>query len=268
MELPVRIAGLDLLVACSDPAVVASLERTFAPFAVTDAVEPMRVELQSTGPAPAPSPSGQRALPRVARTAHGLNVRGEDFSADVEPSLRRARIRGPAERFGLDTVLKLLVADSVQRRGGLVIHGVAVATGEKRAALFTGPSGAGKSTLGAWASSDGLSVLADELVVVAPEEGGFVAEGTPWNVGRPLRARLGLVGVLGFSGSSSHALEEFPPADVLRTLISNVMLVEDTADERAEAFRRCAALLGSVRTGRLVFARTSGVGEALAEALR
>ncbi|MDQ3648509.1 MAG: lasso peptide biosynthesis B2 protein [Actinomycetota bacterium] len=59
-------------------------------------------------------------------------------------------------------------------RGRVVLHASAVAL-EKAAVGFVGRSGAGKSTLAGWLAGRGDALVAEDLLVLEPRDGGFVA---------------------------------------------------------------------------------------------
>ncbi len=258
------------------PSVVSALDAAWAAFACdgsgTRQADGWRVEVTARGLAG--EPARQRTLPVL--TPHpqgGWAIRDEDFTARVHTD-GRVLIEGPDARHPADFVIRTLVAQSVVKAGGLVVHGVALATSQDSAlksgaaALFTGESGAGKSTLGRCGVEGGLRRLADELVVLrpAPEAGShFFAHGTPWNVGTKEAAPLRLCGVL--AHDPSDWLETALRSDILRVLISNVLVPEPSAQSRAQVLRNAAALLGGTRTARLHFAPSPAVARVLQEAL-
>lgn len=204
-------------------------------------------------------------LPQVAATpGGGLRLEGAGYEATVMPGRERAQVRGFDEAQPVESLVKILLAEHLLVRRGLLVHGVAVASGSS-ALLFTGQSGAGKSTLGALCAGAGLSVLADELVAVFPEEGSYSCEGTPWNVGRPGAARLAGVGLLAWAEDAR--VEAAEPAAVLRVLLSNCVMADPSPEGRARMFEAGTALLGKVRSVRLHFARDERVAQALVAAL-
>src|SRR5262249_26082811 len=136
----------------------------------------------------------------------------------------------------LETVLKVLLADSVMTRGGLLLHSVGL--GRTNAAVLVGPSGAGKSTLGGFAASVGLVRLADELVAVLPTDRGYIVEGTPWNIGTPTSRPLAWLGTQSFS--PDNLLEPGSASDVLRVMVSNMLVANPSAEGRHAAFQNAS----------------------------
>ncbi len=251
------IAGWTVALDVADAALRGLLDRTFAPFR-TEAAPVARVEVVPP-PTPRPAPA-VRQLPEARPGPEGaLLLEDEDYSARVSEEARRATVRGSGS-FAVETVLKVMLAAELARRGGLLVHGVAVEH-LGRAALWVGHSGAGKSTLGALWRDAGGTVLADELVAVWPEGQGWRAAGTPWNTGRPGEAALRAVGTLGWAEGSRW--EAQPAGEVARVLLLNTLLPEASARGRAGLMASAGRLLASVDTARLVFARDASVARVL-----
>ena len=227
------------------------LEADWKGFAVCVEPAPTRLTLEWTAPLTRPS-DWQPILPAILQQADGsVILEGDGFRAQISADRRQGTVRQPPERFPIEAVVRVLLADSLLRRGGLLIHGVALAH-HGQAALFTGFSGAGKSTLAQWGVQGGLSLLADELVAVLPDGDRFVVHGTPWNQGRPECATLAQIGIL--SHASQARLSPVEPAAVLRVLLSNLLEPAETVDVRARLFRIASRLLSQVPTRRLAFA--------------
>lgn len=257
--LTLSLAGWTVALECEEAALEESLARAFAAFRSSEEV-PARTRLRVVRPRVAVPPPLTRALPEPrALPGGGLRVEGEDYVAEVEPEARSATVTGEG-RFPVETVLKVLLAGELARRGGLLVHGVGVEY-QGRAALWVGHSGAGKSTLGAlWARAGG-TLLADELVAVWPEPGGYRAAGTPWNTGTPREATLCAVGTLGWDVDSRK--EHQSAGDVARVLLLNALLPEASASGRSFLLGAASRLLARVETARLVFARDASAAAVL-----
>ena len=296
----VRIAGWTVAVEVADADLRGSLRRLFSRFLAppsADAGEVARLEVltpEEVRPEPA-----TRALPLIRHTPEGvLRLEGEDYAATLSVDGLRAKVVGQG-RFPVETVLKVMLAGALARRGGLLVHGVAVAH-QRRAALFVGHSGAGKSTLGAlWAEAGG-AVLSDELVAVWPEPvvGGSAsaaaapgldapsipgtlggpqsvtgstsapvwrAAGTPWNVGLPAEAVLKAVGTLAWDAGTRW--EAQAAGSVGRMLMLNALLPESTTAGRSGLLAAAGRLLSEVAPVRLVFARDASAAVVVRDAL-
>lgn len=175
----------------------------------------------------------------------GAIITGAGFEARVVGN--SAEVTGADERFGVESVLKVLLARRLLQRGALLVHGVALSDGAACAVLL-GESGAGKSTLGALGAAAGLQRLADELVVLDADGR---AHGTPWNVGLNAHARVALLGTLGWADRCR--LEPIPAAEFLPLLLSNTLLPDETPAVRAEVFQRAAGLLAARSPERFYF---------------
>jgi hypothetical protein len=173
--------------------------------------------------------------------------------------------RGPLERFPIEATLRVLLGDAIVSRGGVLLHGVAVAW-QGQAALFTGDSGAGKSTLGQLCLQSGLTLISDELVGILPTETGYRVEGTPWNVGSAGSAELRLMGVLRHAPHA--ALNPTETGALARMLFRNMLVPNPSPAGRAEVFRIASRVVSKVsRTAELSFALNPSVGEVLRAAL-
>jgi hypothetical protein len=76
---------------------------------------------------------------------------------------------------------RILLADLVARREGMMLHACAVAR-DGQGHVFVGQSGSGKTTLaGLWAEVERATVLSDECVVLRPHGPKFWVYGTPWS---------------------------------------------------------------------------------------
>ncbi|QRK06504.1 hypothetical protein JQX13_41485 [Archangium violaceum] len=255
------LAGWTVALESEEPALEEALARAFPAF-LTSA--PARAHVRVLRPSVSGATPGVRSLPEPRPApGGGLRVDGEDYVADIAPEGRSATVTGEG-RFPVDTVLKVMLAGELARRGGLLVHGVAVEH-QGRAALWTGHSGAGKSTLGAlWARAGG-TVLTDELVAVWPEADGWRAAGTPWNVGVPQEASLRVVGTLGWDAASRW--EAQGAGEVARVLLLNALLPEAFAAGRRYLLSAASRLLASVETARLVFARDASAVNVVRAAL-
>ena len=151
------VAGWTVSLEVEDVALEEMLLRAFSAFRSS---EPPQAHVRVVRPAVSRPPSTVRSLPEPRPVpGGGLRVEGEDYVAELAPEGRSATVTGEGG-FPVETVLKVMLAGALARRGGLLVHGVAVEH-LGRAALWTGHSGAGKSTLaGLWAKAGG-AVLTD-----------------------------------------------------------------------------------------------------------
>lgn len=127
------------------------------------------------------------------------------MSLTVAPSFERAelvrrQVDGESSILVGYPVDEYLVARSLARKGGVILHASSVAT-DAGALLFLGHSGAGKSTMAELASACAAEVLSDDRTIVTVEHGVATAWGSPWHgscsksspVGAPIAAIFLLV---------------------------------------------------------------------------
>ncbi len=135
----------------------------------------------------------RQSFSRVTPTSFRLN-REEHLAGALSLADRSGQVSLAANRFAVDSLLRLLLNLELPRVGGSLIHAAGVVWGDQ-ALVFPGVSGAGKSTLAA--NVGGEPLLTDEMVAVRPVDGAWRAFGTPFHgdleitpqaVDRPLRA--------------------------------------------------------------------------------
>lgn len=242
----------------------AAISQSWRAFARPDAAPALMLEVELTPPVARPA-DWQPLLPAIRSEPDGaLLLEGDGFQSRIAADRRSGWVRGPPEPFPVEAVVRVLLGEWLLRRGGLLVHAVALAH-HRRAALFTGFSGAGKSTLGCWGSAGGLTLLSDELVAVLPEGEGFAAHGTPWNTGQPGQASLKQLGLL--AHAKTPELSPLPASEVLRVLLSNVLEPADSVPVRSALFQIASRLLTVVPAVRLAFAPEPGVARVIAQAL-
>jgi len=260
-----RVGGMTVEVSGQGQGVEA-LEKAWKKFLVESPADAqVKVEVD-----PSRQPAARHVLLPELRAGEGgaLLVSSPSFQAEIDAGRKSACVRGAGDRFGVESTLKALLAARLAAKGGMLIHGVALAR-DGVAALFTGASGAGKSTLGRLGEKAGFTLLADELVAVWAEGQADRAAGTPWNAGSPEEAALRGVGTLARAEEDEAPhLTRQPPSDVLRTLISNVLLPEPSADGRQALFQAEARMLSVVKTWTLWFGKESDVADVLKWALQ
>jgi hypothetical protein len=257
------IAGFRFEIACEGQS-LSSIADDWRDFATQDLPD-TRIELV-LGPGISRPPDWRPLLPEVKQRPEGsLSIAGDGFQADVRADRRFARVTQPPERFPLEAVVRILLADSLLAREGLLLHSVGIAVPTHRSSVFVGESGAGKTTLGALCRDAGLVCLSDELVAVVPGLDHHVAFGTPWNIGGAKWAELTMIGALAHAATAS--VDDHRPGELLRTLLPNTVMPDPSPSGRARIFRCACNLLGNVRSVRLEFAKDPAVASVLERAL-
>ena len=233
----VRIGPLIARVSGSEPAVHAVRRRHSGFGAVRTARCDVELQLLSDE-IEGPPLSGE--MPRQKRARNGeLLLESTTYRARISPDGKRVTLEGPGWGEGLAAALQQAAARRLVPRKGLLLHAALLRWG-RGVALFTGPSGAGKSTVAHHAQD---LALCDELAVVLPEGGRWVAHATPYNQGRRGRGRIGALFLLG-RGKGCRT-EGLAAPRALRELLQQVVLA-DPADQGGAALATAAALLEQV----------------------
>lgn len=189
---------------------------------------------------------GGRVPPGRAFVASGgrWGLAGDPGAAWLDVGSRTGAAQRDAECLLLDALLRAAVARSALDAGGLLLHASAVVV-DGRAHVFPAPSGSGKSTLAAGASHP----LSDEVTVLLPGPGGFVAHATPWWTSRGGAAPVACVYELAWDGEEVTPL----PRSALRRLVTNLALPLDGPEEQRAALSVAAQIARSVPCARLAF---------------
>lgn len=253
MILPLQIAGvrLDLALESADLAALARL----VPFAGASGPPVWRVEL-APGPAPTVLSMGRWVVERGGRWV----IPGAEDCGWLDPAAFAGSARADPGLLVLDTLLRAAVASTALKKGGLLLHGVAVLV-DGRAYVCPARSGSGKSTLASLARHP----LSDEVSALLPiPGGGFAAHATPWWTSRGGSAPLSAVCALSWEGEGLSP----EPGTALRQLVANLVLPLDSAPNRARALEVAAAVARGVPYARLAFRPDSDVDELLRHPLR
>src|SRR5260370_33140654 len=150
------IAGFRFDIAGEDKS-LSSLADDWRAFAAQDLPDP-RIEVVLT-PGVSRPPDWRPLLPEVKQLPEGsLSIAGDGFQAEVRADRRFARVTQPPERFPLEAVVRILLADSLLAREGLLLHSVGIASAN-RSGVFVGGSGARQTTLRALCRQAGLVCL-------------------------------------------------------------------------------------------------------------
>ncbi|RKH93000.1 hypothetical protein D7Y13_35020, partial [Corallococcus praedator] len=126
--LRVTLAGWTVALEVEDGALAATLGRVFSAFLAPAAGTSSDARLVLRAPSSSRPPPAVRELPWLEPGASGtLRVEGEDYAAVLSGDRTHADVTG-AGRFPVETVLKVMLASALAKRGGLLIHGVGPAS--------------------------------------------------------------------------------------------------------------------------------------------
>jgi hypothetical protein len=169
----------------------------------------------------------------------------------------------PDDMWAAESVLRLAWQIVTHRQGGVLMHGCALAFGD-RAVAAIGRSGAGKSTLSSLCSRS-ATVLTDEISQLFPD--GRV-HGTPFrsnveNVGSPRGATLASLLVL--EKGLREAIEPVEATQAVPELVGQLYRVATDEVPQSELLRRVLALVDRVGVHRLTFRKDAAVAPFLRE---
>jgi hypothetical protein len=185
-----------------------------------------------------------------------------DFHAELDPALRRGRIRQSASPYAIDAALRIVHSLLLARQGGLLVH-AASAVRKGRAFLFAGVSGAGKTTISRLAPPD-ATLLTDEISYLRPEGGGFTAYGTPFagelaEPGENVRAPLAVLYLL--TQGPENRIDPVGEADATRAVLESILFFAHDRDLVGQVFQSACELVRRVPVRRLTFVPDSRIWE-------
>jgi hypothetical protein len=185
-----------------------------------------------------------------------------DFHAELDPGLRRGRIRQTANPYAIDAAFRILHSLLLAKQGGLLVH-AASAVRNGRAFLFVGASGAGKTTISRLAPPD-ATLLTDEISYVRRQGDGYIAYGTPFagELARPgenVRAPLAALYLL--AQGPENKIEPVGEADATRAVLESVLFFAHDSELVGHVFDSVCELVRRIPVQRLTFVPDSSVWE-------
>jgi hypothetical protein len=156
----------------------------------------------------------------------------------------------------IEYFLRILYALLAEAHGGLMLHcaGIMAPSGVH---LFIGQSGSGKSTAASLSCGRGV-VLNDDLIVLRPEQGRWIACGTPfWNFETIDRdgqtASAAVAGIYTLAKDPDVYLEPLSTAAAVAALISSCPIINGDPARALELMARCGQIVRAVPMQRLHF---------------
>ena len=188
-----------------------------------------------------------------------------DFHAEWGPAGSRGRITQSATPYAADSALRIVHSLLLAERGGFLLH-AASAIRNGRAFLFAGVSGAGKTTMASLAPSDAI-LLTDEISYVRPENGRYVAFGTPFtgelnrsgkNVSAPVAALYLL------EQAHDNEIASVSPAQACRRLLENILFFAQDSSLVSRVFQTACDFTAAVPVHILRFKKDSSAWDLIA----
>jgi hypothetical protein len=156
----------------------------------------------------------------------------------------------------MEYFLRILYALLAEAHGGLMLHcaGILASSGVH---LFIGQSGSGKSTAALLSRGRGM-VLNDDLIVLRPEQGRWIACGTPfWNFETIDRdgqtARAPVAGIYTLIKDPNVFLEPLSAAAAVAALIGSCPVVNGDPGRALGLMARCREIVRTVPVQQLHF---------------
>jgi hypothetical protein len=166
--------------------------------------------------------------------------------------------------MAVENLLRSCLAWTVLRRGGLMLHAASVVR-EGRCYLFFGTSNAGKSTI---ASICGGQVISDDLTMVMPEGGAFVAIGSPfrgtYTACEDLTGRYPIAGVYRLIKDERVFIEKRPAAIAFGDFVANLPFVVGELERQPWAWGAIEAAFGRLNVKYLHFRKDPSFWDAIA----
>jgi len=226
-ELEISIAGIPVRVVSSEQALLDRLAARYTGFT-------------ASGPSPGPavysvdvrvdreSPPHDHVSPEAEFDGVRILFDLPGFCGFVDPDAgAQLEIASSAPVRGVDYFLRVVLGVRAYASGGLMLHAAGIVR-NGRAYLFFGRSGSGKTT--AARNAPGALVLNDDLVVLQPEAGRWIACGTPFT--NP--------------SQTLPSAEKAPAAALLRLVQSPRVFIEPLSGARAMAeLMACVPILNA-----------------------
>lgn len=250
------VAGIAVTMTSNDAPLIEHFARRYAPFLVsndtpTEVIIEILLDPQFRSPPLASTDdtgvvfqhqSGQFA------TAHS--------AGQIDTASGRVTITLADRQFlaDIDYCVRIVHALWAFRSGGMLFHGAGIVR-NGHACLFFGHSGSGKTTTARLSIGD--RVLNDDLVLLMPQDNGWLVHATPfWNptqFGRPEPGSAPLAAMLRLVQSPYVALEAMSPAHALAELLSCVPVMSGDAASSHVLLERGLRLLDTIPIYRLHF---------------
>jgi hypothetical protein len=243
---------------CADPAFLRAVQQRYAGYLSRASNSSFVFQVE---PAPAGIESGDEDVQVRWDSNRWFMTRG-DFRAEWDPSAGRGRIQQSANPYSLDSVLRIVHTLLLAKTGGFLLH-ASSAIRNGRAFLFSGVSGAGKTTIAKLAPPD-VALLTDEISYVVPQEGQYMAMGTPFfgELARPgenLSARIEALYLL--AHGPENKIEPLAGAAAVRALLENILFFARDPEWVKLVFDAAVGFVSHVAVRRLTFIPDSRVWE-------
>lgn len=265
------LAGWRVRLHCTPDALARAAEARYAAFIVAeDGPADLTIQVAARPVVSQGAPAVRLLEAALVPDATGYRLEAGGVSAEIQLAQGQARLTLPAAEplSGLEYFLRIACALLAFRKGGLLLHAAGLLA-DRKAYLFTGVSGSGKSTVTALSSH--AIALSDDLMLLRPIEGRWIAHGTPfWNPETAARAGQTasgpVAGIYKLVKAPEARLEPLSPAGAAAELAANCPVVNGRPELLPDLLARCRALVGAVPTQRLHFRKDASFWKLIQEA--
>jgi hypothetical protein len=177
-----------------------------------------------------------------------------DFRATWNPAERRGQVSQSANRYSIDSVLRIVHTLMLAPQGGFLLH-ASSAVRNGKAFLFSGVSEAGKTTMARLAPHD-VSLLTDEASYVRKVDGRYFAYGTPFagefgEPGKNISAPIAALYLL--KKAPENCIEEIDPVEATQRLLRNILFFAHQPEMVRQVFDAACAFVAAVPVYQLAF---------------
>jgi hypothetical protein len=259
----ILIGGTPVRVVSRDEAFARVISDQYAGFSGTETPDAIELDVTLTDP----------SFPVTCDPDEDLAVRNEsgvwimqrgDFSARYDPVRRSGTVRQNANRYSIDSVIRIIHTLTLAPGHGFLLH-AASAIRAGRAFILAGPSGAGKTTIASLAPAD-AHLLSDEVSYIRKCGSEFTASGTPFtgelgrageNVSAPIHALYFL------HHAAENRVERLPDAEAVRLLMRNILFFAGDPVLVSRVFDLACQFIRVVPASRLSFVPDESVWETI-----
>jgi hypothetical protein len=251
------LAGLRARLECRPNNFAANVVARFGPFiGQDDGSTPVDFTAQVTFEGAQASLSDADLRVRAAGAECSFDTPAASGKLSMAARCANLTLRSTTPIAQMEYFLRILYALLAEAHGGLMLHCAAIMA-PSGTHLFIGQSGSGKSTAASLSLGRGV-VLNDDLIVLRPEEGCWIAYGTPfWNFETIDRggqtARAAVVGICTLVKDPNVYLEPISAAAAVAALVSSCPIVNGDPGRVPELMARCRQIIRAVPVQQLHF---------------
>ena len=197
----------------------------------------------------------------IDQTCHffGRGCKGVIHSSDPA----QLWINSSIDMVYIEVFIRVVTAIRIFNQGGLLVHAAGLER-DRLGYLFTGHSGAGKTTI-CRVSTD-CRILNDDMVLLTPDETGWLMSATPfWNPTQvpPGFGSVPLRMLLQLNQAKQHRIEHLPSSQAVADLFTHIPVISQSSLYTSTIMQRCNDIVNKSLVKELNFLPDSGFWELL-----